>query len=225
MRHKVRIMSFRLSPRDVRATAPRSSALGAPGRLLKSASLLLMNIGCFEKPDFRFARKCGSASLRPTARYKKWKLPPASSIGPPVRAASGVVFRSRPTGISWSNQARRVQNRCRSQLSRSRSICNEGSLGVRLRILYTRQDHLSILLNLRAWIPAGLSQGFYLRGRVLVFGLGDTSVADKQCALSHRRFFSHHALASMSEPAEPISLARSSKMFHFSGARNGFGRI
>jgi hypothetical protein len=59
-----------------------------------------------------------------------------------VKATSGIVFRAKPTGISEPNQARYVQNRCRIQLSRSRSICDKGSLRVRRTENIIGQDRL-----------------------------------------------------------------------------------
>src|SRR5271165_499241 len=81
-------------------------------------------------------------------------------------ARSGVVFRAKPTGISEPNQARHVQNLCRNQLSGFQSICDKGSLGVRLRILYRRQSYLSILWNLSAEDPWMIRSILILRRRL-----------------------------------------------------------
>lgn len=54
-----------------------------------------------------------------------------------VRTPICDVFCTRPIGISSSNRAKRFQNRCHSQPSGSRSICDIVPLGVRPRILDT----------------------------------------------------------------------------------------
>jgi len=69
-----------------------------------------------------------------------------TTCSPTSAATTGIVFRAKSTGISQPNQSRHVQNLCRSQLSRFQSICDKGSFGVRLKILYIRQNSLPILM-------------------------------------------------------------------------------
>jgi hypothetical protein len=76
-----------------------------------------------------------------------------AACNPTLPPTSGVVFRAKLTGISEPNQPRHVQNLCRNQLSRFQSICDKGSPGVRLRILYTRRNFLPILWNLPCACP------------------------------------------------------------------------
>jgi hypothetical protein len=69
-----------------------------------------------------------------------------TTCSPTSAATTGIVFRAKSTGISQPNQPSHVQNLCRSQLSRFQSICDKGSFGVRLKILYIRQNSLPILM-------------------------------------------------------------------------------